>query len=96
MRRTPLGEEGRGIEGVAARGAGSTDLKGTSAVYEYELQQARSAELLRRAAAEQLARDVVRGRRAARREAERAVRAAPPENEPHTHRPRRPRSVRTT
>ncbi|MCX4742906.1 hypothetical protein [Streptomyces antibioticus] len=67
-------------------------------MYEYELHQIRSAELLRRAADERLAREAVRGRRAARREA--AERAAHdrsttnPETEPHTHRPRRPRFPR--
>ncbi len=64
-------------------------------MYEYEIHQARSAELLRRAADERLAREALRGRRAARREAERAARAGPPESEPHTHRPRRLRSPRT-
>ncbi|MDR6977512.1 hypothetical protein J2X68_004231 [Streptomyces sp. 3330] len=43
-------------------------------MYEYELQQARSAEMRRRAEHERLARRLVRGRRAARREA--AERAA--------------------
>ncbi|MCX4765180.1 hypothetical protein OG562_30235 [Streptomyces sp. NBC_01275] len=38
-------------------------------MYEYELQQARSAELIRRAEHERLAREAVRTRRAARREA---------------------------
>ncbi|MET7454916.1 hypothetical protein ABZT03_24070 [Streptomyces sp. NPDC005574] len=60
-------------------------------MYEYELQQLRSAELIRRAEDERLAREVVRGRRAARREA--ARRAA--EGEVHTGRPRRPRLPRT-
>ncbi|MET9502409.1 hypothetical protein ABZY42_11875 [Streptomyces sp. NPDC006622] len=65
-------------------------------MYEYEVQQARSAELLRRAAAERLAREAVRGRRAARREAaELTARGAVPESEPHIHRPRRLRSART-
>ncbi|MGX1272516.1 hypothetical protein [Streptomyces phaeoluteigriseus] len=64
-------------------------------MYEYEMHQARSAELLRRAADERLAREALRGRRAARREAERAARAETPEKEPHTHRPRRHRSART-
>ncbi|WP_340376062.1 hypothetical protein U5640_13560 [Streptomyces sp. SS7] len=46
-------------------------------MYAYEIQQARAAELLRRAAHERLAREAVRGRRAARLEAaERAERAA--------------------
>ncbi|KUN34985.1 hypothetical protein AQJ30_26255 [Streptomyces longwoodensis] len=38
-------------------------------MYELELQQLRSAELIRQADQERLAREVVRGRRAARREA---------------------------
>ncbi|MEU5277862.1 hypothetical protein AB0G87_15770 [Streptomyces asoensis] len=43
-------------------------------MYEYELQQARSAELRHRAAGERQAREAVRSRRAARRaEAERAA-----------------------
>jgi hypothetical protein len=60
-------------------------------MYAYELQQIRSAELIRRAEQERLARQAVRGRRAARREA--ALRAA--ERESHTGRPRRHRFVRT-
>ncbi|GGW46800.1 MULTISPECIES: hypothetical protein [Streptomyces] len=64
-------------------------------MYEYEIHQARSAELLRRAADERLAREALRGRRAARREAERAASAETPESEPHTHRPRRLRFART-
>ncbi|OQR63659.1 hypothetical protein B6E66_12825 [Streptomyces maremycinicus] len=58
-------------------------------MYEYELQQARSAELRRRAEHERLARAIVRGRRAARRE---AAGRAPAErsdggagSESHTH-----------
>ncbi|OQD56586.1 hypothetical protein BM536_010460 [Streptomyces phaeoluteigriseus] len=64
-------------------------------MYEYEIHQARSAELLRRAADERLAREALRGRRAARREAEPAARAETPESERHTHRPRRLRFART-
>ncbi|MFH8804792.1 hypothetical protein ACH4F6_35400 [Streptomyces sp. NPDC017936] len=67
-------------------------------MYTNELQRFRSAELLRRAERERLAREVLRGRRAARREARReaAVRAARAAgSEPHTGRPRRPRSART-
>ncbi|WP_406006618.1 hypothetical protein OG440_10755 [Streptomyces sp. NBC_00637] len=58
-------------------------------MYEYELHQARSAELQRRADHERLAREVVRSRRVARREAaeraaaERAVGGAGSES--HTH-----------
>ncbi|WP_327185219.1 hypothetical protein [Streptomyces sp. NBC_01334] len=57
-------------------------------MYEYELQQARSAELRRRAEHERLAREVVRGRRAARREAaDRAAERADggAGSESHTH-----------
>jgi hypothetical protein len=57
---------------------------------EYELQQARSAELRRQAEHERLARAVLRGRRAARREAV-ARRAA---EETHTDRPRQHRVAR--
>ncbi|MBX9395517.1 hypothetical protein K4749_18425 [Streptomyces sp. TRM72054] len=60
-------------------------------MYEYELQQIRSAELIRRAEHERLVRDVIRSGRAARREA--AERAAG--NEADTRRPRRNRSPRT-
>ncbi|MEV6510726.1 hypothetical protein [Streptomyces sp. NPDC051642] len=54
-------------------------------MYEFELHQIRSAELRRQAANERLAREAVRGARAARRE--QARRAA--EGEVHTQRPRR-------
>ncbi|MFE2419373.1 hypothetical protein [Streptomyces hokutonensis] len=54
-------------------------------MYEYEMHQLRSAELRRQAASERLAREAVRGARAARREqARQAV-----ESEVHTERPRR-------
>ena len=63
-------------------------------MYEYELHQARSAELRRRAADERLARTVARGARAARRAAaERASGGA--ESESHTQRLRRLRFPRT-
>jgi hypothetical protein len=58
---------------------------------EYELQRLRSAELIRRADQERLARRAVLGNRAARREEARRV----AENDPHTGRPRRHRFVRT-
>ncbi|MGW3101698.1 hypothetical protein [Streptomyces sp. NPDC001100] len=54
-------------------------------MYEYEMHQLRSAELRRLAANERLAREAVRGARAARRE--QARQAA--EREVHTERPRR-------
>ncbi|MFD7404620.1 hypothetical protein ACFV7R_18550 [Streptomyces sp. NPDC059866] len=60
-------------------------------MYEYELQQLRSAELIRRAEHERLVREAIRSGRAARREA--AERAAA--NEAHIRRPRRHRSPRT-
>jgi hypothetical protein len=60
-------------------------------MYEYEIQQLRAAELIRQAENERLAREIVRGRRAARREA--ARREA--EGEVHTGRPRRHRFPRT-
>lgn len=56
-------------------------------MFEYELQQMRSAELRREAANERLAREAVRGARAARREA--AGRAAEGEVKPDDDRPRR-------
>ncbi|MFD9003912.1 hypothetical protein ACFV0T_23615 [Streptomyces sp. NPDC059582] len=59
-------------------------------MYEYELQRLRSAELIRHAERERLARAVVRDRRAARRAA--AERAT--ESESHIHRPRRHRLTR--
>ncbi|KAF2777385.1 hypothetical protein ACFWQ6_14595 [Streptomyces coelicoflavus] len=60
-------------------------------MYEYEIQQYRSAELIRRADEARLAREVVRARRAARREA----RHGAAEAESHTpRRQRRPRFAR--
>ncbi|MFB8776153.1 hypothetical protein [Streptomyces broussonetiae] len=60
-------------------------------MHEYALHEIRSAELLRRAEQERLAREILRGRRAARREAVR--RAA--DGESHTGRTRRLRFPRT-
>lgn len=63
-------------------------------MYGYELHHIRSAELIRRAEHERLVREVVRGRRAARRQ-ERATRAAS-ESESDTsrlHRHRPPRAA---
>ncbi|MEW2250847.1 MULTISPECIES: hypothetical protein [unclassified Streptomyces] len=59
-------------------------------MYEYDIQQARAAELIRRADQERLAREAALARRAARREA--AARTA--EAEGHTGRPRRRWSTR--
>ncbi|MFD4575974.1 hypothetical protein ACFWNK_17130 [Streptomyces sp. NPDC058417] len=65
-------------------------------MYEYEMQQARSADLIRRADEERLAREAVRLRREARREAAaRADRATAPESGSHTRFLRRHRSART-
>ncbi|MFJ6693767.1 hypothetical protein [Streptomyces sp. NPDC091294] len=59
-------------------------------MYEYEIQQFRSAELIRRADEARLAREAVRARRAARRQA----RHDGAEAESHTPRQRRPRFAR--
>ncbi|GLW48342.1 hypothetical protein Stsp02_40040 [Streptomyces sp. NBRC 14336] len=60
-------------------------------MFEFELHHLRSADLIREADNERLAREAVRSRRAARREA--ARRAA--EGEVHTARRGRPRTART-
>ena len=60
-------------------------------MYEYELSQLRSAELRRQAQQERLAREAVRGRRAARREAA----GHETEGEVHTGLSRRLRFLRT-
>ncbi|MHC3474091.1 hypothetical protein ACYF6T_36080 [Streptomyces sp. 7R007] len=62
-------------------------------MYEYDLHQFRSAELIRQAEHERLAREVVRDRRAARREAERSERDRAA-TESHTSRFRRNRQPR--
>ncbi|MER5210660.1 hypothetical protein ABT063_08795 [Streptomyces sp. NPDC002838] len=59
-------------------------------MYEYEISQFRSAELIRRAEYERLAREAVRSRRAVRREAARHA----AEGEVNTSRPRRYRFPR--
>ncbi|MFE0415401.1 hypothetical protein [Streptomyces tendae] len=59
-------------------------------MYEFEIQQYRSAELIRRADEARLAREAVRARRAARRQA----RHGGAEAESHTPRQRRPRFAR--
>jgi hypothetical protein len=65
-------------------------------MFEYEIHQLRSAELIRRADHERLAREAVRRGRADRAEAERAdADARPAEAESHSRRPRRLRSPRT-
>ncbi|MFE6286765.1 hypothetical protein [Streptomyces sp. NPDC057877] len=59
-------------------------------MHEYDLHHLRAAELLRRAEQERLAREVIRGRRALRREALRRT----AESESHTGRTRRLRFPR--
>jgi hypothetical protein len=61
-------------------------------MYQYELHQLRSAELIRQADQERLAREAVRTRRSFRRRA--TSRAAA--SEPHTGHPRRHRFARAT
>ncbi|MFI9154834.1 hypothetical protein [Streptomyces sp. NPDC053367] len=65
-------------------------------MFQYEMQQMRSAELIRRADHERLVREAVRTGRAARAEAKRrGADARPAEAESHSRRPRRLRSART-
>ncbi|MFF0205253.1 hypothetical protein [Streptomyces sp. NPDC005017] len=65
-------------------------------MYEYEIQQLRSAELIRRADHERLARETVRRNREARAEAaRRAADARPAEAESHSRPSRRFRPPRT-
>ncbi|MFI1376306.1 hypothetical protein ACH4UY_30430 [Streptomyces longwoodensis] len=70
-------------------------------MYEFELQQLRSADLIRQAEQDRLAREAVRGRRAARREAAGRTAAREGDHGPsdtgrtgHTRRPWRLRSAR--
>ncbi|WP_328874009.1 hypothetical protein OHT76_30190 [Streptomyces sp. NBC_00287] len=60
-------------------------------MFEYELHHLRSAELIREAQNDRLVREIIRGRRAARREAARQD----GESEVHTSRRGRLRSART-
>ncbi len=62
-------------------------------MFEYELQQLRSAELIREADNYRLAREALRGRRAARREGGRSGRDDS-EGRVHSRRHRRPRFAR--
>ncbi|MFE9769126.1 hypothetical protein ACFYPC_32205 [Streptomyces sp. NPDC005808] len=62
-------------------------------MFEYELQQIRSAELIREAQNHRLAREALRGRRAARRAARDAAQNDP-EGQAHSRRPRRHRFAR--
>ncbi|GAA3217830.1 hypothetical protein MTQ10_00175 [Streptomyces sp. XM83C] len=59
-------------------------------MFEYEIQQTRSADLIRQADNERLAREAVRARRAARQ----AQRERSAESDSHTGRPRRRWSTR--
>ncbi|MFJ8596692.1 hypothetical protein [Streptomyces sp. NPDC093598] len=61
-------------------------------MYEYELQQARTADLIRRADHERLVREAARARRATHHSAD----AHSAEHESHSRRFRRLRSARTT
>ncbi|MEY2244936.1 hypothetical protein [Streptomyces sp. BF23-18] len=63
-------------------------------MFEFELQQARSEELIRRAQTYRLAKEAVSGRRAARRAALRSAQGDT-EERAHSGRPRRHRSART-
>ncbi|MDQ0949477.1 hypothetical protein QFZ24_003400 [Streptomyces phaeochromogenes] len=62
-------------------------------MFEYELQQIRTAEMIREADNYRLVREAVRGRRAARREAARSGRDDS-EGRVHSRRHRTPRSAR--
>ncbi|MEU9135563.1 hypothetical protein AB0D33_06270 [Streptomyces sp. NPDC048404] len=64
-------------------------------MFEFELQQARSEELIRRAQTYRLAKEAVSGRRAARRAAALQSAQGDTEERAHTGRPRRHRSART-
>lgn len=63
-------------------------------MYEYELHQIRSAELIREAQNHRLVQEVLRGRRAARRAAVRESSRDEPEGQGHSDRPRRHRFAR--
>ncbi|MEW2167898.1 hypothetical protein AB0912_33615 [Streptomyces sp. NPDC007084] len=58
-------------------------------MFEYELHRIRSAELIREAQDDRLAREALRGRRAARRAARRASAEQDGEGRAHSPRPRR-------
>ncbi|MFF4350736.1 hypothetical protein [Streptomyces sp. NPDC001530] len=63
-------------------------------MFEYELQQIRSAELIREAQNHRLAQEALRGRRAARRAAARESGQNDTEGQSHSPRPRRHRFAR--
>ncbi|MET8137864.1 MULTISPECIES: hypothetical protein [unclassified Streptomyces] len=63
-------------------------------MFEYELQQIRSAELISRAQTYRLAKEAVSGRRAARRAAAHRSAQDDMEGQSHSDRPRRHRSAR--
>ncbi|MFJ6836677.1 hypothetical protein [Streptomyces sp. NPDC091209] len=64
-------------------------------MFEYELQQIRSAELIRKAQTYRLAKEAVSVRRAARRAAAHRSAQGAEEEQSHSDRPRRHRFVRT-
>ncbi|MFE2517513.1 hypothetical protein [Streptomyces mirabilis] len=63
-------------------------------MFEYELQQMRSNELIREAQNHRQAQEALRGRRAARRAAARESGQNDPEGQAHSRRPRRHRFAR--
>ncbi|MER5381348.1 hypothetical protein OG788_31145 [Streptomyces sp. NBC_00647] len=63
-------------------------------MFEYELQQIRSAELIREAQNYRLVKEALRGRRAARRTDSRRSAHDDTEGQAHSHRPRRHRFAR--
>ncbi|MEU9213343.1 hypothetical protein AB0D27_36900 [Streptomyces sp. NPDC048415] len=63
-------------------------------MFEYELHQIRSAELIHAAQNHRLAQEALRGRRAARRAAARESGQNDTEGQAHSHRPRRHRFAR--
>jgi hypothetical protein len=63
-------------------------------MFEYELHQIRSAELIREAHNHRVAQEALRSRRAARRAAARESGQNDPEGQAHTPRPRRHRFAR--
>ncbi|MGW7608867.1 hypothetical protein ACWGKW_16665 [Streptomyces sp. NPDC054766] len=63
-------------------------------MFEYDLHQTRSAELIRRAQTYRLAKEAVSGRRAARREAAHRSAQDDTEGQSHSDRPRRHRFAR--
>jgi hypothetical protein len=93
MWRTRRAEEGRGIAESDAETTSHQGKRGT-AMYEYELHNLRSAELIRQAEHERLVREALRVRRAARRETAERSAEGEAETGAHTSRLRRHRHPR--